>query len=542
MGEEAWLVECEPQEVAALAAELRERPVAGQVSVRVGAQTVLVRVRRAMAGRAGEDLRRREPGTQVGGDHPRPLREIDVVYDGADLAPLAALLDMSEEALVSRHQTEDWTVAFCGFAPGFAYLRGWSLDVPRLDSPRSAVPAGSVAVAGAFSAIYPTASPGGWRLLGRTAAEVWDVDRDPPALLDTGDRVRYRAVRDVLALRQGRDAGSGDRPADAAGTPTLRTTASGSTGLTVVEPGPLTLLEDLGRGGLEHLGVSPSGAADSAAARLANRLVGNERSAALLETFGGLRLRADADLVVAVTGATVDVVSALSASDRVPAVDGQLRPDGAADEESRWSVEVPVPCGTPWAVAAGEELRIGYPEHGLRVYVAVRGGVEVPVVLGSRSTDVLGGLGPPALVAGTTLQVGRARAAVALPEVELEAGSRGQSTAIRVLLGPRDDVLDADGLADLTRVAWTVSSTSNRVGVRLHGGRLGRHVREELPSEPMVPGAIQLPPSGEPVILLRDHPVTGGYPVVGVVLGADLDRLAQARPGDRIELLVVPEA
>lgn len=535
MGEQGWLVECTPEEAPLLAADLHRCPVPGQEAVRVGATTVLVTVHRAWVGRAADDLRERVLAAEVRALVPGRTRTLDVVYDGADVEPLAALLGMSAHALVDLHAGQEWAVAFCGFAPGFAYLRGWGLQVPRLDSPRSSVPAGSVAVAGEFSAVYPSSSPGGWRLLGRTAARVWDADRDLPALLVAGDRVRYRPVR-AGAVVTGRAPSPAGPDPDPAGLPEGRTPAA-STGpaLVVVDPGPLTLVEDLGRRGLEHLGVSPSGAADAGAARRANRLVGNERSAALLETFGGVRLRAVGDLVLAVTGAEAPAVLRWAP----PSSPGALTEDGEPDEDGEAGCyETAVPTGAPYAVAAGEELWVGLPRRGLRVYVAVRGGVLAPTVLGSSSADVLGGLGPAPVTPGAVLQVGRARAAVSLPEPAQAAAT--EITVLRFLPGPRDDVLRDEGRASLSRTTWSVSTTSNRIGVRLEGASLARRAHQELPSEPMVPGAIQLPPSGEPVVLLRDHPVTGGYPVVGVVLAEDLDLLAQARPGDRVELRAVP--
>jgi len=504
MGTTGWLVDCAPEEGIALARELLAAPLDGQTSVRVGAASVLVtlepgameRARRALLARGHAPL---EPGAASGRAH-----TIDVVYDGPDLGPLADRLAMSTEALVTRHQEQSWTVAFCGFAPGFAYLRGWDLDVPRLDSPRPSVPAGSVGLAGPYSAVYPSASPGGWQLVGRTDHAVWDVDRLPPAALAPGDRVRYRAVRDQVGLAA---------PSAVPGR------VSGPAAATVLAAGPLTLVEDGGRPGQEHLGVAPSGAADTRAARLANRLVGNPRSAALLETLGGLRIRAERDLVVAVTGARTTAV--VETPDELP---------GAAA----------VPAATPWAVRTGQVLSIGQPEHGLRAYLALRGGIDVPLVLGSRSTDVLGRLGPARLESGSVLAVGRATEAVGMPEPEPGPPSSGRAaTQVRVVLGPRDDEFGAAGTTRLVGQEWTVSATSNRVGLRLEGAPVVRLVAGEVPSEPMVPGAIQVPPAGLPVVLFRDHPVTGGYPVIGVVVPEDLDLLAQLAPGDHLRLSVV---
>ncbi|WP_298806667.1 biotin-dependent carboxyltransferase family protein [uncultured Pseudokineococcus sp.] len=276
-----------------------------------------------------------------------------------------------------------------------------------------------------------------------------------------------------------------------------------TTALTVLAPGPLTTVQDAGRPGLAALGVGRSGACDRASYALANRLVGNEVGAAALEvTLGGLALRAERDVVVALAGA------------RCP---------GA-------------PHDAVVALRAGEELRLGPPEAGLRTYVAVRGGVDVPAVLGSRSTDVLSGLGPAALRAGDALAAGPAPSRFPDVDVAPVPEPAAGDVVVRVLPGPRRDWFTGAAWAALTTGAYAVTSESNRVGVRLEGAALERARDGELPSEGMVRGALQVPPSGEPVLFLADHPVTGGYPVIGCVVDADVDRCAQLRPGQRLLL------
>ena len=269
--------------------------------------------------------------------------------------------------------------------------------------------------------------------------------------------------------------------------------------LTVLEPGPLTTVQDLGRPGRAGLGVGRSGACDRSAAARANRLVGNPPDAALLEvTFGGLVVRAGADLLVVTTGA---------------------RCAGAVAHDA------------PTLLRAGAELRLGVPASGLRSYLAVRGGIAVEPVLGARATDLLSGLGPPVVGAGDVLPVGSPSAP--LPGVDLApvADPPAGEVTVAVLPGPRADWFGDAGWAELTGQAWTVTSESNRVGLRLDGAPLTRVRTGELPSEGMAPGALQVPPSGTPVLFLADHPVTGGYPVIGYVDAADLDRCAQLRPG-----------
>ncbi|WP_206789282.1 biotin-dependent carboxyltransferase family protein [Amycolatopsis sp. MtRt-6] len=273
--------------------------------------------------------------------------------------------------------------------------------------------------------------------------------------------------------------------------------------LEVLDPGRYALVEDLGRPGYAHLGVAPSGALDTASLRLANRLVGNAEAAAGIEALlGGLSVRFTAAATAAVTGPAVDV-----------RVDG--RPAGSH---------------APLAVRAGQTLSVGTPPAGLRCYLAVSGGIAVAPVLGSRSRDVLSGIGPPPLTAGDVLPLGDPGIPTGA-DVVVPVATPGE-LVVPVTLGPRDDWFDdpAGGLA----AGWTVTAESNRVGLRLDGTPLRRAVEGELPSEGVVTGAIQVPPSGLPVVFLADHPTTGGYPVAAVVKTAALSALAQARPGTRM--------
>ncbi|MGR6916017.1 5-oxoprolinase subunit C family protein [[Actinomadura] parvosata] len=266
----------------------------------------------------------------------------------------------------------------------------------------------------------------------------------------------------------------------------------------VLNPGPYATVQDLGRPGYAHLGVPRSGAADAPSLRLANRLVGNAETLAGIElTFGGARLRFHDGAWAALAGAPLA---------------------GAG-------------MGAPFWVPPGGELRLGAPEWGLRTYLAVRGGIAVEPVLGSRSTDSLSGLGPAPLRAGTLLPVGPPEGKIS---VDLAPPPGPRPAVLRVLPGPRDDWFVPEAMAQLCGRPYTVTQDSNRVGVRLLGARLERAKEGELPSEGMVTGAVQVPPSGQPIVFLADHPPTGGYPVIGVVREADLPVLAQLRPGDEV--------
>lgn len=289
--------------------------------------------------------------------------------------------------------------------------------------------------------------------------------------------------------------------------------------LEVLGVGPLSTVQDLGRTGYQELGVTRSGALDRAALSRANLLVGNDPAAAGLElSLGRLRALFHADAIVAVTGAPAPVTIA----DR------------------------PAELDAPQAIQAGEELRVGAPTRGLHVYLAVAGGIDVAPVLGSRSTDTLSGLGPPPLSRGARLPIGSAHGRSLAPPLSrgarLPIGSaQGRSLApppvpesparIRIRFGPRDDWFSDP--AALIRNPYRLG-TSNRIGARLDGPALTRAIEGELPSEGLIPGAIQVPGDGKPIVFLADHPATGGYPVIAVVHPDDLAFVAQARPGANV--------
>ncbi|WP_380164381.1 biotin-dependent carboxyltransferase family protein [Jannaschia sp. R86511] len=270
--------------------------------------------------------------------------------------------------------------------------------------------------------------------------------------------------------------------------------------------GMSTTVQDEGRSGYASWGVTRSGACDRAAYRLANRLVGNRAGAAGLEVLlGGLELACDRPVTLAVTGA----------------------PCGGT------------PLDAPFELLPGRVLRLGAPPVGLRSYVAVRGGIDVTPVLGSRATDTLSGLGPPPLRPGDRLPVGGAVTAMPGVDVAPVHPPPGGPVTVRVTPGPRLDRFGDRAWATLLATERVVGTDSDRVGVRLTGPALDHRAgQDELPSEGVLRGAVQVPPSGTPVVFLADHPVTGGYPVLAYLLDddrrSDVDRLAQARPGQHV--------
>lgn len=289
--------------------------------------------------------------------------------------------------------------------------------------------------------------------------------------------------------------------------------------LTILESGLLTTVQDRGRPGYAHLGVPRAGALDRGAADLANRLVGNPPEAAVLETtLTGVSFRVELALTMAVAGADAEV----------------------------WVGPRRVAFAEAVTLSAHAEVRVGPARSGVRSYVAVAGGIAVRPVLGSRSTDTLAYVGPPVVTAGTVLPVGPAVGQpVEIPAIRTHRhDSEGDPACLRLHRGPRHDWFGPDLMDRLTESAYVVTGDSNRVGLRLDatgpkGPGIGPAQRpeRELASEGIVLGAVQVPPDGRPIVFLRDHPVTGGYPVVAVVHEGDLDRCAQLRPGCRIRFV-----
>jgi KipI family sensor histidine kinase inhibitor len=530
-GDAAVLIELEgqagPSAAARLAGVIAAAALPGVIDIVPGARTVLVTVEPGSCDplRLGRELLAL-PVPSAGETAAARVLEIPVRYDGADLADVAALTGLSVGEVIARHEAAEYEVGWLGFAPGFGYLTGLHEDlasVPRLDTPRTAVPAGSVAIAGGLAAAYPASSPGGWRLLGRTSLRMWDPDRDPPALLAPGMRVRFRAVADLPVASVSPAIANFDGPS-----------SEGDHGTAVVvQSGPLATVQDRGRPGLAHLGVPESGAADRTSFEAANAVAGNDTPTACLEvTLGRLALRFDCDAIAAVTGAAVTV--------------SVIEPDGTAREEA-W--------GQALAVPAGSVLRLGSARHGVRSYVAVAGGFAPRAVLGSRSADTLSGLGPGPLQPGDRIPLGPRPTPPPIPaspagsQRPTPAGGAGAAAGplpgadmvveLAIIAGPRDDWFAGSALNRLCQANYRVTAASNRTGLRLAGLPLRRRRVAELPSEGVALGSLQITHDGQPVLLLADHPTTGGYPVIAVVRTADVGKAAQLRPGQQVRFRLI---
>lgn len=491
-------------ETLALFASLEADPVEGIVDMVPAARTLMIRFRaeKLTVERLAGEIATRDLSARIAPSD--QLVEIPVRYDGEDLADVAQLTGLSVEEVVRRHTESTFTVAFCGFAPGFGYLVGGdpALQVPRRQSPRTRIPAGSVALAGAFSGVYPQASPGGWQIIGTTPEKMWDLSRDPPALFQPGYRVRFFDL-------EKRTMPVSTRTTEPAGPVPAEFTGEAVTLKVLAAPMP-ALFQDLGRFGQTGQGVSSAGALDQGALKSANRVVGNAAGTPCLEIIlGGFSFEASGRTVMALTGAPCPI-TIRDASGRT----------------------ISAETYRPIALEPGDVVTLGHAPRGIRSYLSIRGGFHVKPVLGSASTDTLAVVGPDPVTAGTVLTVRNEAGtltSVSLTEAPAFAfPASGETVTLDVIMGPRSDWFTEAGIASLSGQLWQVTPQSNRVGIRLSGETaLERKDKAELPSEGTATGAIQVPHSGQPVLFLADHPLTGGYPVIGTVAEYHLDLAGQ---------------
>ncbi|EKT55574.1 5-oxoprolinase/urea amidolyase family protein [Providencia sneebia] len=451
------------------------------------------------------------------------LVTIPVHYNGEDLSEVATFLGMTIEEVIERHTGNEYQVAFCGFAPGFAYMvaDNAQLNVPRRSSPRIRIPAGSVALAGEFSSVYPQASPGGWQLIGVTDVAVWDIHRTEPALLKPGNRVSFvdaaRAITTYSLPQAAKTEGKSLQDNK------VKNNNTENNDIKVLATGLQTLFQDAGRIGLAALGISESGAMDKSALRSANRIMGNPLSEAVLEiTQGGFKAQFNCSALVAITGASC-----------------------AIDIETVEGVKYSAYQYQPIQLAKGDILRLGRTSQGVRSYLAVRGGFQVTPILGSCSFDTLAQVGPAPLAIGQSLAIKPVQQQTDVllnEEPNIDYPSKDEAVVLDIILGPRTDWFTQQAVHTLTSQLWQVTADSNRIGLRLAGEiPLVREKHQELPSEGTCIGAIQIPANGQPVLFLNDHPLTGGYPVIGSVCEYHLDLAGQIPVNAKIKFNPIGE-
>jgi KipI family sensor histidine kinase inhibitor len=443
--------------------------------------------------------------------------EIPVAYGaafGPDLAFVAQYHGLSPERVVALHTKAVYRVYMIGFTPGFPYLGGLPpiLHTPRLANPRLQVPAGSVAIGGQQAGIYPITSPGGWRIIGRTPLHLFDIRNLRPGLLKPGDEITFRAIN-----QEEFDTWQAELPSRSEDAISNQSGSTSSPVFQVVSPGILSTLQDLGRTGYRRLGVSPGGAMDPLALRLANRLAGNPESVACLEvTLPGLQLDVLRDNLFAITGADLSAFL-----DDEPA--------------SLWQSQF---------VRAGQRLSFRKRVRGSRAYLAISGGFQADSVLGSCSTDLRNCWGG---FQGRTLRKGDILFAQESPTEQSGFAIRatqpsvfseyGTPFLLRVLPGPQISCVGST-MQRLFSEEFRVHPNSNRMGYRFDGPPL-QVSPTEIISEPAPRGSIQVLPNGELILLMADHQTVGGYPKIAVLISADFPKAAQLAPGHRVQFQAV---
>jgi|SRR5271157_44051 len=436
---------------------------------------------------------------------------IPVVYGGEygpDIGHVAKSHGLTEEQVAKLHSGRDYRVYMLGFVAGFPYLGEVSDEIatPRLETPRLKVPTGSVGIAERQTGVYPVEAPGGWQIIGRTPLKLFDPQQQPPALLSSGDLVRFKPIseRELKTLEKIRSTNEHRSSS--------QTITKGLEVFRVSKPGMFTTVQDLGRRGYLKYGVPISGAMDTFSLAAANQLVGNNVDDACLETtLIGPELQALANTQIAITGGEVS----LKINDKIVAMWQTLE------------------------IRKGDVVSFGKMESGCRSYLSIRGGMNFPMVLGSRSTFVRGGFGG---IEGRQLKMGDVISGFEVPPLEIERSTpeelRPVFTGIyrvHVVLGPQADMFTDEGINTFLSNPYNVTLESDRMGYRLEGSGLKHKGRADIVSDALLPGAVQVPKNGKPIIAMRDAQTTGGYAKIAVVITPDVSLLGQAKPNDTIE-------
>ncbi|MCS7364102.1 MAG: 5-oxoprolinase subunit PxpB [archaeon GB-1867-035] len=438
----------------------------------------------------------------------RRIIEIPVAYGGEfgpDLEFIAEYSGLSIEEVIKIHSSQTYLVYMIGFTPGFTYMGEVPdiIAVPRLEKPRLRVPAGSVGIAGKQTGIYPIESPGGWRIIGRTPLKLFDPTSPKPTLLNAGDLVKFKPISkeeyEKLKRKEYIE---------------RKEVITGEIALQILNAGPGVTIQDLGRKGYRKYGVPFSGALDKKSFMIANILVGNNVNSACIEVFqSSLTLKALREIIIAITGAEVYAT-----------VNGEKIPTYQATK-----------------LRKNDELIIQQFEKGQVAYIAIAGGIEEPTLLGSKSHYLKAGMGRT-LKNGTFMSIGKIRDKNILKDYPARKAPNKLRTAIkkeiklRIILGPHDDHFPNEIIEDFFDSTFVVTPYIDRMGFRLtklKGESYGGTGR--LISCGTMPGAIQIPPDGNPIVLMADAQTTGGYPIIGTVILNDLDILAQAQPGTKVK-------
>ncbi len=487
------------------ARSLMSRVPEGFLDAVPGARTLLVRFdpQRLARGRLAEEVERGASEAK-GPTASRRAMRLPVFYDtdaqtGPDLGELSRGAGLSPVEFARRHAETQYRVAFLGFAPGFPYMTGLpqELHAPRLATPRTRVPAGSVGIGGHYTGIYPEETPGGWRLIGRVPVRLFDAARNPPALLLPGDSVGFEPI--------GREEFERRRPILERADPAPRPDVSAVPLFRVTAPGVFTSVQGGPRRGWAIYGVPPGGAMDLEALAAGNAAVGNPPSAPSLEmTLVGPELEILVEATIAFSGGRIE-----------PTVNGKTVSAAALRQ-----------------VRIGDRLRVGAVRAGARAYLCVAGGLTR-----AREPSLSRRLTHDEIVFLDTSRTQRAHTAspYCQPEVQREV-------VIRVLPGPQRERFEKEGIATFLGSPFRVSASSDRRGIRLEGPPIANRESPDIPPEGTALGGIQVPRDGQPIILGPDRPVTGGYAKIATVIAEDFPLLAQALPGTVVRFKEVPLA
>jgi KipI family sensor histidine kinase inhibitor len=459
--------------------------------------------------------------------YPTKIHPIQVCYHpdlGLDLVNIAKACKLSTEETIKLHQSSIYTADILGFMPGFAYFSGLNpkLSLPRLASPRPAVPKGSVAIAELQTAIYPRATPGGWNIIGRSPNTLFDIENNPPGLFMAGDQMQIEEISldEFQRLDQKNRSKEIIRPLN-------QDLSKGS--IEVLQAGTFSSIQDDPRAGLSHWAVGPGGACDLSSLHLANALVGNALDTVAIEMSStGPSLLFHETTCIAWVGAHCDGI-----------VNGQR-----------------IPGNRPVWLGKGMTLKFSSLNSGFRAVLAIGGGLNLPNILGRAGSHISADIGPKRLEKGDHLLLRNPKAPFKSPFLKAlyqEAAlpcfpkwhvrspfiPKSTITLIHCLAGPHLSFLPAKERELFWSTMWTVSNQSNRMGVRLQSDFKLKKDLPSIPSQSITFGTVQFPPSQEPIVMLAEHQTTGGYPRLAEVIRTDLTKLAQLKPGNKVQLIAI---
>ena len=445
--------------------------------------------------------------------------EIPVCYDeefAPDLHDVAEYTGLSEEEVIRLHLSKDYLIYMLGFLPGFPYLGGMDerLETPRLKNPRTKIPAGSVAIGGKQAGLYPSDSPGGWRIIGRTPLKVFDQNREPACLYKAGDKIRFVKISKEEFFEIEKKESAAEEKCSSLGTKGNHNEHYVcSSGIKILDGGMLSTIQDLGFKGYQNTGIGQSGVMDFESYAYGNWLLENEKNAACIEaTLLGPSIQFVLPCDFSITG-------------------GECSPT---------LNEVPVKMNQVVHTNAGDVLKCGYITKGLRTYICFKGGILVPKILGSRATNLkskMGGLMGRKLQAGDELAVGDCKGEKSsMPENPMLPAA-GEVLILECTKGSQFEQFSQEKVEQFQNTEYTVLPESDRMGIRFCGAGL-ECGKTDIISDAIPFGAVQITSEGLPVVMAADRQTTGGYAKIAAVKKHSMCLLAQAIPGTKVRFKI----